>query len=261
MIKHCAALTIAGSDSGGGAGIQADLKTFSAFGVFGTSVITAVTAQNLGGVTAIQPIEPDVIEKQLVAVRWGFPVKAAKTGMLFSAEIITAVAETLAILPRLPLIIDPVMVATSGGKLLQDDAIHALKEKLFPLATLLTPNIPEAEILTGNKIENKNHLESTAQKLFDMFGAPVLLKGGHRSDKAIDILFDGHEMEHLEAPLIEGVNTHGSGCTLSAAITAAVSRGEPLKEAVNTAKTYITQTLKNALQLSPDLHVMNHFPR
>ncbi len=261
MIKNCAALTIAGSDSGGGAGIQADLKTFSAMGVYGTSVITAVTAQNHSGVTAIQPIDPEVVHKQLIAVFEGFPVKAVKTGMLFSAEIIETVAKTLSDYCRVPVIIDPVFAATSGSKLVQDKAIEKLKEKLFPLAALVTPNIPEAEILIGERLKTRLNLEQAAKRFFERFNVPVLIKGGHLPDKAVDIFYDREGIKRFESDLIKGVNNHGSGCTLSSAIAAAVARGESLEEAVSAAKTYITRALEDSLRLSPDLCVINHFPR
>lgn len=259
--ENCAALTIAGSDSGGGAGIQADLKTFSALGVFGTSVITAVTAQNLQGVFAIQAIDPGVVQKQLAAVLEGFPIKAIKTGMLFSAEIIEVIADTLAnpCYPEAPIIIDPVFAATSGGKLIQDEAIRLLTEKLFPMAALITPNMPEAEILLNKHLETCRDLEKASCELFERFKVPVLMKGGHlNSDKAVDIFFDGKEMKKFTSELIHGVNNHGSGCTLSSAIAGALARGETLIEAVNTAKIYITRALENPLPLSPGLRVINH---
>lgn len=262
MIENCAALTIAGSDSGGGAGIQADLKTFSALEVFATSVITAVTAQNLSGVTAIQSIDPEVVQKQLLAVLEGFPIKAIKTGMLFSEEIIEVIGNNLSRSPyrEIPLVIDPVFASTSGSRLIKDNAIERLKEKLFPLADLITPNMPEAEILTGETLNRRGDLEQAGQKLFQRFGVPVLLKGGHLQDRAVDILVDTQGMEVFESDLVEGVNNHGSGCTLASAIAAALARGQSLREAVATAKDYITHALNDALKLSPGLRVINHFP-
>ena len=260
MIKNRAVLTIAGSDSGGGAGIQADLKTFSALGIFGASVVTAITAQNLSGVTAIQAVEAQVVQKQLQAVLEGFPIKAIKTGMLFSAEIIAAIVETLSAYPRVPLVIDPVFAATSGSKLIEDDAIRELREKLFPLAALITPNIPEAEILLEKKIQDRQDLEQAAKMLFECFRVPVLMKGGHLEDKAVDILVDAEGLKSFEAELVTGVNNHGSGCTLASAVAAALAKGESLRAAVNTAKTYITRALKNSLQLSTGLRIINHFP-
>jgi len=260
MIENCAALTIAGSDSGGGAGIQADLKTFSALGVFGTSVITAITAQNLSGVSAVQAIDPEVVQKQLQAVLEGFPIKAVKTGMLFSAEIIEAIAQTLSNYSDIPLVVDPVFAATSGSKLIRDDAVRYLQEKLFPLAVLITPNIPEAEILLDEKIKNRHALGHAAQKLFERFNVPVLMKGGHLTDTAVDILVDAEGMVPFASKFVSGVNNHGSGCTLASAIAAALAKGESLRQAVKTAKTYITNALKNSLPLSPGLRVINHFP-
>lgn len=263
MIENCAALTIAGSDSGGGAGIQADLKTFSALGVFATSVITAVTAQNLSGVTAIQSIDPEVVQKQLLAVLGGFPIRTIKTGMLFSVEIIEVIGNNLSRSPyrEIPLVIDPVFASTSGSRLIKDNAIERLKEKLFPLADLITPNMPEAEILTGETLNQRGDLEQAGQKLFQRFGVPVLLKGGHLQDRAVDILVDRQGMEVFESGLVEGVNNHGSGCTLASAIAAALARGQSLRQAVGTAKDYITHALNDALQLSTSLRVINHFPR
>ncbi|MCP5103941.1 MAG: bifunctional hydroxymethylpyrimidine kinase/phosphomethylpyrimidine kinase, partial [bacterium] len=237
------------------------LKTFSALGVFGTSVITAITAQNLSGVSAIQPIEPGVVRKQLEAVLEGFPIKAIKTGMLFSADIIDTIVQTLssAAYRSIPLVVDPVFAATSGSKLIRDNAINLLKEKLFPLAALITPNIPEAEILTQKGIQNPDDLEQVARMLFKTFNVPVLLKGGHLSDRAVDILVDNDGVKAFESKVISRVNNHGSGCTLASGIAAAAARREPLRQAVHTAKSYVTGGLKNALQMQPGLRVINHF--
>ncbi len=259
MIGNAVALTVAGSDSGGGAGIQADLKTFSALGVFGTSAITAVTAQNLEGVTAIQPIEPDVVRKQLIAVLEGFPVKAIKTGMLFSAEIIDVIASVLDGHPGIPLVIDPVFAATSGSKLIREEAIDMLKSRLFPKAALITPNIPEAELLWGETIDGTDGLETAARELYEATGVPVVVKGGHLADSAFDVLVDPDGMKIFHAELIGGVNNHGSGCTFAAAIAAFIARGRQLRQAVSGAKEYIIDTLRYPVTLSPDLKVMNHF--
>jgi len=261
IIENCAALTIAASDSGGGAGIQADLKTFSALGVYGTCVLTAVTAQDLNEVSAIQAIDPEVVHKQLKAVLEGFPVKAVKTGMLYSAEIIDVIAETLAPYREIPVIVDPVFAATSGSKLIRDEAIEHLKEKLFPLAALVTPNVPEAEILLGKTLRDRNDLEQAAQKFFEKWKVPVLVKGGHLplADKTVDILYDQKGMVVYASDLVKGVNTHGSGCTLASAIAAGTARGESLKKAVSLAKTYVTNSLKGAFQLLPGLRIINHF--
>ncbi len=259
MIENTAVLTIAGSDSGGGAGIQADLKTFSALGVYGASVITAVTAQNLAGVFAVQAIDPAVVEKQLRAVLEGYPVKAVKTGMLFSRQIIEVTADVLAGCAGIPLIIDPVFAATSGGKLIDEEAVAALEKRLFPLAALITPNMPEAEILGGVKLENRRHLEKTARDLFEKFKVPVLLKGGHLTDSACDILCDHEGMHAYDSELIEGINNHGSGCTYASAIAALLARGLPLRDAVAQAKDYISRCLKNPLHLTAHTLILNHF--
>lgn len=258
MKDETAALTIAGSDSGGGAGIQADLKTFSAFGVFGTSVITAITAQNLVGVTGIQPIDPEMVRKQLVAVLNGFPVRAIKTGMLFSSAIIETIADVLGNYRGIPLVIDPVFAATSGSQLIQDEAIESLTEFLFPLASLITPNIPEAEILLVEEIKTVQDLEFAGKKLFEKFRVPVLLKGGHLEEAAFDVLVERDGLKTFHADLIREVNNHGSGCTFAAAITASLSTGNPLTQAVSEAKEYITGALKHALSLNENTRIMNH---
>jgi hydroxymethylpyrimidine/phosphomethylpyrimidine kinase len=259
MTPNCAALTIAGSDSGGGAGIQADLKTFSALGVYGTSVITAITAQNLDGVTAIQPINPDVVAKQLLAVLHGFPIKGAKTGMLFSRDIIVEIAKIYQNFTSIPLIIDPVFAATSGSKLIEDFAIEALKNELFPLATLVTPNIPEAEFLTGHKIDSLDALKAAAEQLFATYKVPILAKGGHLADAAHDVFFDKDGPDVYTTDLISGVNNHGSGCTLSAGIAAEVARGFDIKDAVAMSKVYLYQALKESHRLKGTTLVINHF--
>jgi hydroxymethylpyrimidine/phosphomethylpyrimidine kinase len=261
MKNNIAALTIAGSDSGGGAGIQADLKTFSALGVFGTSAITAITAQNLDGVTAIQAVETNVVQKQIIAVLEGFPIKAIKTGMLFSADIINVIIETLSqeTFKPIPIVVDPVFVATSGSKLIHDDGITLLKEKLFPIARLITPNIPEAEALTGLTIKTPQQMKVAGQQIFDSYGAAVLMKGGHLENRALDILIDKDGYQDFESEMVQGVNSHGSGCTLASAIAATIAKGKPLKEAVTAAKNYIHKTLTNSLRLTPTLQVMNHF--
>ena len=259
MIQNCVALTIAGSDSGGGAGIQADLKTFSALGVFGTSVITAITAQNLDGVTAIQAIDPDIVKAQLLAVLTGFPVKGIKTGMLFSSEIIEVVAKTYALYRNIPLVIDPVFAATSGSKLIQDSAISSLQEKLFPLASVITPNMPEAEFLTGDQLSNLDDLKAAAEKLFRRYQVPVLAKGGHLPDGAHDVLFDSQGLKIYPRDLINGVNNHGSGCVFSAGIAAELAKGSSLRDAIGLAKDYLYNALKNSHLLKDNTRVIDHF--
>lgn len=255
------AVTIAGSDSGGGAGIQADLKTFSACGVFGASVITAVTAQNLDGVYAIQAVEPDVVLRQLRAVLDGFPVKAVKTGMLFSREIIRAVAAELADRPRIPVVVDPVFAATSGGRLIREDAVESLIDRLFPLAALVTPNIPEAEALLGKELASPEHLEAAAQTLYQRFNVPVLIKGGHLRGAALDVLVTDTGVRKFVIPMVNGVNNHGSGCTFASAVAAWLARGAGLEDAVSEAKEYTSRTLIYSVKLGPGQQVMNHFWR
>jgi hydroxymethylpyrimidine kinase/phosphomethylpyrimidine kinase len=283
LLKNTVALTIAGSDSGGGAGIQADLKTFSACGVYGASVITAVTAQNLDGVSAIQAVKTAVVEKQLRAVLEGYPVRAVKTGMLFSREIIGVVADVLGSYPRIPLVIDPVFAATSGSRLIKPQAIRALCERLFPLAALVTPNIPEAEFLCSGPIGSLDDLREAGAMLCDYYGVPFLMKGGHLNGAAvrkaaspcgaavrkaaspwgaaIDMLFDGKVINTYRADFIGKVNSHGSGCTLSAAVAASLAGGNNLPTAVSFAKAFITDSLLQAHELRPGTKVINHFFR
>jgi hydroxymethylpyrimidine/phosphomethylpyrimidine kinase len=257
--RHAVALTIAGSDSGGGAGIQADIKTFSACGVYGASVITAVTAQNLNGVRAIQGLSPALVAAQLRAVLEGYPVKAIKSGMLFSPGIIEALVAVLGDQPRIPLVIDPVFAATSGSRLIKPRAIRVLCEEFFPLAVLVTPNVPEAEYLYAGPIRTLDDLRQAGHVLFDMFQIPFLMKGGHLPDAAVDLLVDGNGVHAFRAGKISGVNSHGSGCTFSAAITAGLAKGFDLRRAVAAAKRFISASLENAHELRPGTRVINHF--
>lgn len=239
------ALTIAGSDSGGGAGIQADLKTFTALGCHGTTAITCITAQNPRAVLGIQPIRADIVRKQIEAVFAELPPRAVKTGMLFSTEIINVVADFFSKGKRPPLIVDPVMVATSGTVLLKPSAIRALKEWLLPLATLVTPNLDEAQLLLGRKLRSLEDLLDAAEEIHSRFGCAALVKGGHLKlgDDAVDVLFDGKRFTVLKARRVQGVSTHGTGCTYSAAITAHLARGEKLERAVALAKEFITRAI------------------
>ncbi len=239
------ALTIAGSDSGGGAGIQADLKTFAALGVHGTSALTCVTAQNPRRVRAIQACRPEIVRGQIDAVVEELPPAAVKTGMLYSTEIIHAVVEFFQTHRRLPLVVDPVMISTSGSKLLKPSAIKLLKTGLLPLATLVTPNLDEAAILTGRKLKSPEDLRWAARKIHADFGCAALIKGGHlrNSKEAIDIYFDGANELLLTAPFVKGVHTHGTGCTYSAAITGFLARDYGLPEAVVKAKEFISQAI------------------
>ena len=240
------ALTIAGSDSSGGAGIQADLKTFSAFGVYGASAITALTAQNTRGVSAVEPVAASFVVAQIEAVLADLDVGAVKTGMLANAAIVEAVAHCLRRAPRLPLVVDPVMVATSGDSLLAPDAVDAVKRELIPLATLITPNLPEAARLLGTS-EAASDAEAAAQaKALRFLGCDaVLLKGGHAGgETAVDHLCDGAGIERFVRPRIDTPHTHGTGCTLSAAIAALLAQGVGLKEAVARAKAFVWQALE-----------------
>ncbi len=261
------ALTIAGSDSGGGAGIQADLKTFTTLGVFGTSAITAITAQNPDGVSAIQAIDPEIVAAQVRQVAGFFPVRAIKIGMLHSAETVSAVAEVLEqVLPSLreelehvPVVIDPVMVATSGARLLQDNAVDALCERLLPLASVITPNMDEAALLSGLPVETAEHLEPAAAAIGKRLGVPVLVKGGHLqgSEEAVDVLWAEGKTEFFGAPFLLQVNPHGTGCTLSSAIAVYLLRGYPLPDAVSEAKHYLHKALSESLPAGSRL-TLNH---
>ncbi|RHX92071.1 bifunctional hydroxymethylpyrimidine kinase/phosphomethylpyrimidine kinase [Leptospira stimsonii] len=257
-------LTIAGSDSGGGAGIQADLKTFTALGTFGTSAITCLTAQNPSGVTGILEVDVDFLEKQISAVMDYFPVKAIKTGMLFSTSIIERTHSLLSARKKSApffLVIDPVMVATSGAKLLQDSAIDALLNRLIPLAELITPNLDEAEILCGKKIKSSSEMTDLAKDIFEKFGVPVLLKGGHLQNEkmALDILYDGKEIYKFEKPFVTGFYPHGTGCTYSSAITSYLALGNSLVEAVGNAKEYLHAAIEHAYTAGKD-KTLNHTP-
>jgi len=239
------ALTIAGSDSGGGAGIQADLKTFSALGVHGTSAITCITAQNPRRVLAIQACRPEIVRAQIEAVFEELPPVAIKTGMLFSAEIIRVVADFFRKHRRIPLVVDPVMISTSGARLLKPSAIKSLKSDLLPKATLVTPNLDEASFLTERNLKSPEELRWAAKAIHEQFGCAALIKGGHlrNSREAIDIFFDGENELLLTAPFVKGVHTHGTGCTYSAAIAGYLARGYALPDAVTQAKEFISQAI------------------
>ncbi|MBB4823359.1 hydroxymethylpyrimidine/phosphomethylpyrimidine kinase [Sporosarcina luteola] len=255
------AMTIAGSDSGGGAGIQADVKTFQELGTFGTSVITAVTAQNTLGVHAVQPIECDIVTAQLGAVLSDFTVGAAKTGMLFSAEIIRAVAGTLGNYPSFPLVIDPVMIAKGGASLLHQSAIDALKAYLLPNATVLTPNIPEAEALTGMSIHTLSDMERAAYRLLEFGTYAIVVKGGHRQDTDFaEDLFINREGARflLRTKRIDTKDTHGTGCTFAAAITAELAKGNSVSDAVIVAKHFIQAAIEDGISLGNGHGPTNH---
>jgi len=260
MLKPIA-LTIAGSDSGGGAGIQADLKTFTSLGVYGTSVITAVTAQNTLEVERIDVIPPEGVEAQLRAVLTDLPPKATKTGMLTNASIIEIVSKIIKEFKVENLVIDPVMVAKSGDRLLEEDAVKNIIEKLFPLAEVITPNVPEAEVILEEKITSLAAMEKAAQKLLDFGPKWVVLKGGHlkESERAVDIIAHHSQTEQISAPYIPTKNTHGTGCTFSAAIAANLAKGFEHFEAIKYAKELISWGIAHALDLGHGHGPTNHF--
>lgn len=242
------ALTIAGSDSGGGAGIQADLRTFAALGIHGTSAITCLTAQNPAGVFDVQAATPELVRQQIHSVLTELPPAAIKTGMLYSRSIIRAVVDSLPRRLRVPLVVDPVMVATSGARLLKPSALRELQDHLLPRASLVTPNLDEAELLLGRSIRDAGELHQAARDIFRKFGCPALIKGGHlrRAGQAVDIFYDGHIELVLSAPRVHGISTHGTGCTYAAAIAGHCARGESLPSAVRKAKTFITRAIRGS---------------
>ena len=253
------ALTIAGSDSGGGAGIQADLKTFHRFGVFGTSVITAITAQNTLGVTAWQAVETSLVEAQIDAVATDLRPAAVKSGMLGDAAVVRAVAAGIRRHGFSPYVLDPVMVATSGDLLLTEGAVAAIVEELLPLATLVTPNLDEASILVGERVRDVAAMERAARTLVERGARAALVKGGHLAGaQAVDVLFDG-ELRHFSHPRIDTTSTHGTGCTLSSAVAAHLARGHSLREAVQQSLDYVHRAIATAPHLGAGHGPLNHF--
>ena len=252
------ALTIAGSDSSGGAGIQADIKTMSAHGVFAMSAITAITAQNTTGVTDIMECTPQVLAQQLDAVFTDIFPDAVKIGMVSSAELIHVIAQKLQQYGAKHIVVDPVMVATSGAKLLQDSAVEALETELLPLSEVATPNIPEAEILAGMEIHNPEDMEQAAAKIGQKFGCSVLLKGGHDLNDANDYLWEPDMATWFRGKRINNPNPHGTGCTLSSAIASELAHGRTLHDAVSEAKDYISGALNAMLDLGKGRGPMNH---
>ncbi|MEM1503129.1 bifunctional hydroxymethylpyrimidine kinase/phosphomethylpyrimidine kinase [Domibacillus sp. 8LH] len=254
------ALTIAGSDSGGGAGIQADLKTFQELGVYGTSALTAVTAQNTLGVHGVYPIEAEAVEKQIEAVLSDIGVNAVKTGMLFSAGIIEAAAWTLRKYECQNLVIDPVMIAKGGASLLQKEASEALKKVLLPLALVVTPNIPEAEVLTGMTIRSEADKKEAAKRIASYGVKNVLIKGGHEEgDQTSDLLYDGEAFHMFTGRRIDTKDTHGTGCTFSAAMTAEIAKGASVHAAAQTAKSFIQAAIEDGLHIGEGHGPTNHW--
>jgi len=240
------ALTIAGSDSGGGAGLQADLKTFAALGVYGTSAVTAVTAQNTVGVRAVEEVSPATVAAQIDAVLEDIGADAAKTGMFSSAAIIAAAAGRIGAYGITRLVVDPVMVAKSGDRLLREDAVRALRTILLPLALVVTPNLPETETLAGMPIAGRADLEEAARRIAALGPRYVLVKGGHAPGDPVDLLFDGHAFREYPGERIATTSTHGTGCTLSAAIAAYLARGLPVEAAIARAKGYVEAAMRAA---------------
>ncbi len=263
------ALTIAGSDSSAGAGIQADLKTFSALGIYGLTAITCVVAETPRKVSRIEPISAEIVYEQIAVLARNFPIAAAKTGLLCSAEIVEAVARAIVdilrkIDNRIPLVVDPVTVATSGDMLLAPEAMEMYERELFPIATLLTPNLDEAGKLIGEPIRDLEAMRKAGKQLQQKYAVSILLKGGHLvRDDAIDLLFAGDKISEFSAPFVRGVATHGTGCTYSAAITAALASGLSLEAAVRRAKEFvaasIVQRLRWKSKSGENIDALNHF--
>ena len=252
------ALTIAGSDSCGGAGIQADIKTMTVNGVYAMSAVTALTAQNTTGVTSIMEAAPEFLGDQLDAIFTDIFPDAVKIGMVSSKELIRVIAEKLKQYGAKQIVLDPVMVATSGAKLISDDAIEALKSELIPLASVITPNIPEVEVLSGMKITSPEAMERAAEKIYREFGCAVLMKGGHQQNDANDYLYGEEGGTWFYGKRIDNPNTHGTGCTLSSAIAANLAKGCSLSEAVKMAKNYLSGALAAMLDLGRGSGPMNH---
>jgi hydroxymethylpyrimidine/phosphomethylpyrimidine kinase len=259
MKKIPKALTIAGSDSGAGAGIQADLKTFAALGVYGTSAITAITAQNTKAVTAIFELSPEIIGAQIDAVMQDIGADAVKTGMLANSAIIEVVAKKLREYRLANLVVDPVMVAKSGDLLLRSEAIESLKSHLIPLAAVVTPNLPEARQLTGIRGTRQSDLKEAARRIVAMGAKSVVIKGGHRKGPAIDLFYDGKKFLSFSAARVRTPNTHGTGCTFSAAIAANLARGEMLEQAVGRAKTFMTRAIRKSFAIGAGHSPVHHF--
>jgi len=257
-MKMKTALTIAGSDCSGGAGIQADLKTMTMNGVYAMSVLTALTAQNTTGVRAIQQATPEFLRQQLDAVFEDIYPDAVKIGMVASAELIRVIAERLRYYGAKHVVVDPVMVATSGDALIRNDAIRTLTEELLPVSTLVTPNIPEAEVLSGLTVKTKEDMLAAAKQIGDRYSCAVLLKGGHSVNDANDLLYANGESVWFEGKRINNPNTHGTGCTLSSAIAANLAKGFSLTESVRRAKAYISDALAAMLDLGKGSGPMNH---
>jgi hydroxymethylpyrimidine/phosphomethylpyrimidine kinase len=260
-MTQAVALTIAGSDSGAGAGIQADLKTFAAFHVYGLSAVTAVTAQNTTGVRAVQDVTPELVVAQIEALAEDFPIDALKTGMLANAGIVLVVADAIRRHRLAPLVVDPVMVAKGGTRLLPEDAVEALRTELLPMAAVVTPNLPEAEALTGGRIRSMQDRITAGRAILACGARAVVIKGGHgEEDPLVDLLIEEGGVREFRGPRVETRNTHGTGCTFSAAIAALLAGDRPLAEAVGAARAYVEAALQQAPGLGHGHGPLNHFP-
>jgi len=259
------ALTIAGSDSSAGAGIQGDLKTFAAFGVYGTSAVTAVTAQNTKGVSAWEPVSTELVIAQIEAIASDIPPNAVKTGMLATAAIVEAVAATIEELELANLVVDPVMFATGGSRLLSEDAVAAVVAELLPRAEVVTPNLPEAEALVGGPIRTLDDMRAAARRIRGLGPRVVVLKGGHLADGAadacVDVVSSAHADFDVRGPRVASRHTHGTGCTFAAAITAALALGQPVDQAIRGARDYVTGAIRKAPELGGGHGPLNHFWR
>ena len=254
------ALTIAGSDSSGGAGIQADLKTFAALDVYGLSAVTAVTAQNTTGITAITPLSADLVIAQIEAVAGDIDVHATKTGMLATAAIVEAVAAAIEELDLALVVVDPVMVSKSGARLLGDDGVQVMRAELLPRAFVVTPNLPEAEVLSGKRVASIADAREAARRIHDAGAANVIVTGGHgEGDEIVDLLFDGRAFTELRTPRIDTRNTHGTGCTFASAVAAYLAHGHTPAEAAARAQRYVAGAIRHAIAIGHGHGPLNHF--
>jgi len=255
------ALTIAGSDPSGGAGIQADLKTFAALGVYGASVITAVTAQNTVGVLEAAVLSADLVTAQIEAVASDIQIHSAKTGMLGDAAVVEAVAAAIKDLELPLLVVDPVLASSSGSRLLDDDGLQMLCAELLPLAHVVTPNIPEAEVLSGTQIESDDDLKDAARRIHDLGAAAVIVTGGHRSSsgEVTDVLFDGRTFSQFIVPRVDVANVHGTGCAFAAAVAAYLALGHPLGDSASNAQQFVANAIARSLEIGRGGRILDHF--
>jgi hydroxymethylpyrimidine/phosphomethylpyrimidine kinase len=254
-------MTIAGSDSSAGAGIQADLKTFAAMGVYGTSVVTAITAQNTQGVYRVQEMPPDLVAAQIDAVLSDIRAEVVKTGMLASADIVEVVVDKVRQYSLASLVVDPVLRANSGEALLSEKALAMLREHLLPLALVVTPNLDEAAALTNQEVQDSGQMREAAARMAAMGARNVVITGGHLEGTAIDLLFDGREYHELSAPRVDTTNTHGTGCTFASAIAASLAKGLEVRQAVATAKAFVTKALQQSFPVGKGTGPVHHFFR